>query len=293
MSEFALLTKSYAKDLPYCRTLCKSIDRLFPDIPHYLVIDRWDRRLFREFRREGRTIIHTESLLPEFLLVPRGKGRRTWISPYRLRPVGGWFIQQLAKITAVSRMSHRAVVVADSDVEFVRPLSPDMLFQDGKTRMLRYSLQQARPFHLRWNEVSRELLGISGETPKDMNYVENIVVWHPEVVRAMIAHLKSLHGSWKRALLRYNTMSEYYYYGMFVDHVPGPHRDMVFADSRKLCYSLLYDFDGDPEDAEQGFADGFTRDYVGFGIQSNIEMPLDRRERLSGKLRQAYAGLKD
>ena len=288
-SEFAIFTISYARDLDSCRSLCKSIDRLFPNAPHYLMIDFWDRRLFREFKREGRKIIYRDRYLPEFLLVPRGQGRRIFLNPYRTRPVGGWFVQQLAKIAAVAQMPYKAVVLTDSDVEFVQPITPEIILRDNKTRMLRYELQKVRHFHLRWNEISHDLLGITKETPKNVNYVENIIIWRPEVVRAMIDHLKARHGSWKRAMLRHNTMSEYYTYGMFVDHVSGPHQDLVFVSDQKLCYSLLYGFEETTED-EETFIKNFTGDYVGFGIQSNIGMPWERREKLAQKLHQAYTG---
>lgn len=287
-SEFAIFTISYARDLESCRALCKSIDRLYPDVPHYLMIDLWDRRLFKEFRRNGRTILYRDRYLPEFLLVPKGQGRRTFLSPYRRWPVGGWFVQQLAKIAAVSQMPYKAVVLTDSDMEFVRAMTPDMMLIDGRTRMLRYELQTVRPFHLRWNEIAHDLLGIAGETPRNVNYVENIIVWRPEVVRAMIAHLKARHGSWKRAFLKHNTMSEYYTYGMFVDHVPGPHQDLIQASDQKLCYSLLYDFADSDADNEDIFVRNFASHHVGFGIQSNIGMDWDRRERLSQRLRQAH-----
>lgn len=256
------------------------------------MIDFWDRRLFREFKREGRKIIYRDRYLPEFLLVPRGQGRRTFLNPYRTRPVGGWFVQQLAKIAAVAQMPYKAVVLTDSDVEFVRTIKPEIILRDNRTRMLRYELQKVRPFHLRWNEISHDLLGITRETPKNVNYVENIITWRPEVVRAMIDHLKARHGSWKRAMLRHNTMSEYYTYGMFVDHVPGPHQDLVFVSDQKLCHSLLYGFEETTED-EETFIKNFTGDHVGFGIQSNIGMPWEQREKLARKLHQAYAGMPD
>lgn len=287
-SDFAILTKSYVRDFYYCRDLCKSIDKFFPDIPHYLVIDFWDRNIFKEFKRYGRKIIYTEALLPEFIMIPRGKGRRTWISPYRFRPVGGWFIQQLAKIAAVSRLPYQAVVLTDSDMEFVRPITPDMIFQNGRTRMLRYLPLQLRDFQIKWNEISHDLLGIPDTNIRGVDYVENLVTWHPEVVRSMLKHLNMLHGSWKKAMLRYSTMSEYYYYGMFVEHVPGPHQDLVYKSSQKLCYTLHYDFSNNIDKEEQLFIDDFTGNYVGFGIQSNIKMPIERRSALSRKLHKIY-----
>lgn len=292
-SDLAIFTISYAGDRDLCRDLCQSIDRFHPDTPHYLMIDLYDRPLFREFRRPGRSILYRERYLPEFVITPKTRGRRSFLSPYRLRPVGGWFVQQLAKLAAVSQMPHKAVILTDSDTEFVRPVTPDMVLRDGRTRMLRYELQTIRPFHRHWNRIAHELLGIAGETPETVNYVENIITWRPEVVRALIAFLKSRHGSWKRAMLKHPTMSEYYTYGMFVDHVPGPHRDAVYATDQKLCYSLLYDFRDIGNDTEDVFVGEFQRSHVGFGIQSNIGMPRARRERLSQRLREAHGRLPD
>lgn len=93
-------------------------------------------------------------------------------------------------------------------------------------------------------------------------------------------------------MLRHNTMSEYYTYGIFVDHVSGPHQDLVFVSDQKLCYSLLYGFEETTED-EETFIKNFTGDYVGFGIQSNIGMSWEQREKLAQKLHQAYARMQD
>lgn len=89
------------------------------------------------------------------------------------------------------------------------------------------------------------------------------------------------------ALCRQRTLSEYYFYGQFVDYVDGPHRDTLFSDPELLAHGLLYDFDPDDPRAEETFLSGMSEHHVAFGIQSNIGMPEERRAALVAKLRAA------
>jgi hypothetical protein len=52
-------------------------------------------------------------------------------------PVRGWILQQVIKLAAVAASGDDAVLVVDSDVEFVRPFTAEMFVRDGRVRFFR------------------------------------------------------------------------------------------------------------------------------------------------------------
>ena len=287
-ADIALLTKSFAGDFELCRVLCASVDALMPDMTHYLVVERRDRKLFAQLETERRRILTTESLLPYFFCIRRRNGRTYWISPYRLKPVSGWYIQQYAKFAAVASRSEQAIIFADSDTEFIRPIDPEEIVRDGRTRFYREPLMRAEKHHIDWAREGARALNAPEAAEPVMNYVENLTVMDTRVTRLMLQHIARVaKSSWIRAVARINSMSEYCLYGQFITYVPGPHRDLVFTDDRRLCHSLFYDFDKPDTGAEDAFVRALSDHHVAFGIQSNIGMAADRRLALANRLKAA------
>jgi len=287
-ANIALLTKSFAGDFELCRNLCASVDALMPDMTHYLVVERRDRALFAQLQTRSRRIVLTEHYLPEYFRFRRRNGVIRWMTPYRLKPITGWRMQQHAKLAAVAGCSEQAVIMVDSDVEFVRPIDPVTIIQDGRTRFRRAPIRTVRQSDIDWAQNCARLLGAREAAEPAMGYVDNLTVMDARITRMLLQHVaRQSRVSWKRAATRMEMLSEYSLYGKFIDYVPGPHQDMIFADSRALCFTLWFDLDRSDPSAEDAFVGKLTNSHVAFGIQSNIGMPDDLRMALAKKLRAA------
>ena len=290
--DIALLTTSHAGDFELCRALCASVDKLMPEMTHYLIVERCDRALFAPLETGRRRILTTESLLPEYIRVRGLNGRRYSMSPYRLKPVRKWIMQQHIKLAAIAGRSEQAIVVTDSDTEFIRPLDPNEIIRNGRTRFWRAPFDVVRKHDIEWAREGARVLNAPEAAEPTMNYVENLIAMDTRVTRMLLQHVGRIAGtSWKRVVTRMEALSEYCLYGQFIDYVPGPHRQLVFADSRVLCHTLHYDFDGTDARAEDTHVRGLSEYHVAFGIQSNIHMPAARRLALANKLKVAAGTL--
>lgn len=281
----AIFTISYAGDLEMCRRLCASIDRHMPQARHYLAIDRVDRPLFEPLAGPRRILIETESVLPE-LRQTTLFGRRMWLTPYG-PPVRGWIFQQLVKLAAVAALPETAVVVVDSDAEFLRPIETAAVLRDGRVRLYRAPGAGDAPGHRVWHRVAARVLGLPRTDYFGADFITTAVTWRPDVVRALLARIRrSAWLPWRMALSWRFRFSEYILYGVFAEHVPGPHRDRVFFDDADLCHcSWHYDLD-DPA-GEAAFLAGLRPHHCAALIQSNLGMPAARRDALLGRLAEA------
>jgi hypothetical protein len=278
---FALLTKSYAGDHAMCRELCASIDAHMPTARHYLVVDRVDLPLFAPLAREGRTVLESEGFLPGMASL-RALGRRWWLS-LSAPPVRGWIQQQIAKIAVAASLREDVIVLVDSDVVFFRPIDAARLKRDGRVRLYHAPGAAREGEHLRWHEVAADLLGLPRRGYFGADYITNGVTWRPDVVRAMIARIeRTTRLPWRVALARRLQFSEYILYGVFAEHVPGPHAEELFLEARDLCHcSWHYDL-GSAEGVAR-FVEGFDDGHVAVLIQSNLALsPEARGEILRG-----------
>ena len=274
----AIFTISYAGDLPLCRALCASIDRLMPKVTHYLAVDRADRALFAELAAPNRVFLATEDFAPELRPVSLGR-RRLWLNPFG-PPVRGWIFQQFVKLAAVARLPHEAVTIIDSDAVFVRPLERARLIRDGRVRLYRIPGGGRSPEHVRWHAVARAMLGLPGEGYTGADYISTAVTWRPEVVRALIARMNRVGWlPWRTALSWRLRFSEYVLYGVFAEHVAGPHRDLVFHDATDICHCSWH-YDIGVESDRHAFVAGLRPDHAAVLIQSNLRLPQEARERL-------------
>src|SRR5258708_16894788 len=73
-------------------------------------------------------------------------------------PVRGWIMQQIIKLAAATRLDADILLLVDSDVQFVRPITFDTFGQNG--RLLQYrrdaTADEDLPRHLACHKHARE-----------------------------------------------------------------------------------------------------------------------------------------
>jgi hypothetical protein len=219
-----VLTPSYRPDHALCVELNRSVLRLAPPaVRHALVVPPADLGLFRSLAGERTTVQDARAVVPRPLRkIP---GLNLWLdlrAPFP--PVRGWVAQQVVKLAAAAAADADLVLLADSDLVFVRPFGPRTFAPDG-----------AVPLHVRWHEVARRLLGLPpGDEPARPDYVCWPCLWEPAVVRRMLARVEAVTGlPWAAAVGRELHVSEMVLYGVYVDELEGRHRAVPHTDDMR------------------------------------------------------------
>lgn len=239
-----IITPSYAPDRALCGELVRSIRRFAPaGTRHTLIVPARDRKLFAPLETEGAVVADVARYLPRGLV--RAPAVNAWLdlrAPWP--PVRGWIAQQIVKLAAAAASGADAVLVVDSDVEFVRPFGLDDFVVDGQIPLYRaeHAISAHLPRHLIWDAVARRLLGLPearGETRHD--YICWPCLWSPEIVRAALRRVEEVAGRpWPRVVGRELHFSEMVLYGVYADEIArvGAHTaDMhcpSFSDERAL-----------------------------------------------------------
>jgi hypothetical protein len=236
MSQFALVTCSYAPDYERCRLLVQSVST-FAKTPliHYLIVDQRDYGLFSTLAGPRTKVLTVESFLPWWLRRVPGVKRGWW--SFKTWPVRNWIVQQLGKIAFARQATEPIIVFADSDVTFIRPFSLDAFCQPNGVRLFRVPTYDGDN-HQRWCQMAHRLLGVSGYQDKNScpNYIGNLIVWRQANVVAMCDRIEQISGkSWQETLAATATFSEYFLYGVFVDKVLGETAHH-FPDWSPLCH---------------------------------------------------------
>ncbi len=232
---FGMITMSYWKDLERCRLLVESVRRFVdPPVTHYLVVDRRDVPLFREFEGPHTKVVTVESVVPWWIFrVPFAK--RWWLS-LKTMPVRNWILQQITKIGMAKHVSDDVLIYVDSDVTFVRRFDPRTLVQDGKVRL--FSVPGGANFgeHLLWHATAGRLLGLPPQNYYGAAHIGNIITWRRENVLRLYEHLERQSGRrWVETICAQWNLSEYILYGVFCEQVL---KEMSghFSDPRKLTH---------------------------------------------------------
>jgi hypothetical protein len=215
---FAIVTPTYLPDLTRCELLAESLDRVAPHVPHYLIVDRRDRRAFSHLEHGRRRLIESEAILGNWILrMPGRKG--LWLS-LKAPPVRGWIIQQILKIGIAGAIPERTLVFCDSDTAFIRPFVRDDLLVNGKIGLLDVAFNNDNS--RKWTATARRLLGLSPNDGGYRNHVGNMICWNRETINAMQRRIETTTGmNWQLALARTPRFSEYMIYGVFVREVLG------------------------------------------------------------------------
>jgi Family of unknown function (DUF6492) len=199
-------------------------------------------------------------------------------------PVRGWVMQQVVKLRAAAEVGADVVLLADSDVVFVRPVTDETFRKEGRVRFYRSddAVDEGLPRHLIWHEVARRLLGLGSAGPPPLpDYVSALNAWDRGVVLALRDRIEDVTGRpWLEAIASQLHVSEFILYGVFVDGVLGRSADVSTSDSM-LCLSYWKPTPLSPADAA-GFLGGLSPDDVAVMISAKSGTPLDiRREALS------------
>lgn len=293
LKSIAIVTPTYAPDYGVCVDLHKSVLRFADNsIVHYLIVPPADVELFKSLRGPRCIVLAAN----EFLLK-----RMIWVSPrvndvVRLilggrpsanlvalnparpyPPVRGWIMQQILKLAAATRLDADILLLVDSDVQFVRPVTSDTLVQNGRLRLYRRdgTVSEHLPRHVAWHRIAREWLGLPAPKLPLPDYVSAVNVWDRRVVLALLERIERItRRRWIDVLGAQNTFSEHILYGVFVDEVLGPSANTFVTSA--LCHSYW-----DTSPLDEAGADMFLRslsaDDVAILIQSKSGTPLEIR----------------
>jgi hypothetical protein len=152
-------------------------------------------------------------------------------------PLRGWIVQQLVKMALAEQLEEKVIVVADSDVVFLRPVTVSTFAPHGQVRFYRkeggVSDEMAR--HVRWHAVTRELLGLPPAPPPPLpDYISALNTWDRDLVIAALRQIEEATGRpWLTAVGRNVHFSEFILYGVFVDEIARPDASAVTDDP--LC----------------------------------------------------------
>ncbi|KAA9135531.1 DUF6492 family protein [Microbacterium caowuchunii] len=289
MPTLEIITPSYRPDRELCGDLARSVRRFAPEgTRHTIIVPPSDLAHFRPLEHEGATIVTTRDVMPRgFFRLPIAN---VWLSAGApLPPVRGWIAQQIVKLQAAAQSTADAVLVADSDVEFVRPFSLADYLIDGRIPLYRLegAVSAHLPLHMRWDDVSRRLLGLPPEhSPRRADYICWPCLWDPDVVRATLDQVERVTGDrWAVAVGRELHFSEMVLYGVYAEqHVASEERmpftaDMrcpSFSDERALDETALADFIRTVRAAD-----------VAVMISAKSGTDLDLRRRMIGALNPA------
>jgi hypothetical protein len=236
----AVITPSFASDFELCADLSRSVVEYSPDLVHHHIIV--PRRDLEQFGQLGgpRTHIHCEAdFLPRsFVPVPFSKLTVNLGRPFP--PVRGWILQQVLKLAAAAAFEDDVVLLVDSDIEFIRPFTPETFVRDGAVRFYRKpnGIDERLPRHMIWHRRARALLGLPAEVPPYADYVSSLVAWDPAIVRRMLAQVTATSGlPWPTLVASQLHFSEWTLYGVFVDEAIGaPANSFCSDDSLCLAY---------------------------------------------------------
>lgn len=238
-ADLAVITPSYAPDLELCVDLNESVLRNTPrSVTHYIITPRKDVRLFSRLRGTRTEVLAVDEVLPRRLLpVPSAN---YWLNLRRPFPlVRGWMMQQVIKLQMATQLNAGLLMLADSDVRLVRPVTAAAFRVGGRTRFYRLDdeVDISRQRHLIWHAVAARLLGVSPDAPPVADYISPFNVWERDVVVALQERIQQTTGRpWLDAVAGQLHFSEFFLYGMFIDKVLGMRANITETRSM-LCHT--------------------------------------------------------
>jgi hypothetical protein len=170
MKSIAIVTPTFAPDYEVCADLHKSMLRFTDNsVVHYLIVNPADVELFKSLRGPRCVVLAANEFLPKRMIwVPpwvnhvvrfawrnRPSANLVVLNPIRpFPPVRGWIIQQILKFAAATRLDADILLLVDSDVRFVRPITFDTLVQNGRLREYRRdaTVSEHLPGHVAWQQ---------------------------------------------------------------------------------------------------------------------------------------------
>ena len=237
--QMVVVTPTYAPDLDLFSDLHESVLRWFPaDVRHVVVVNEPDLTLFRRFEGDRCLVLGVGDVLPGS--VRALPFTELWVNLRRpLPPLRGWIVQQLIKLAVAEHLSEGVVVLADSDLVFIRPVTVASFAPGGRVRLYRSDggVDESLPRHLRWHAVARDLLGMPpAHDPPLPDYVSSLNCWDSDVVRHMLRQVElATERRWLDAVGKELHFSEWTLYGVFADGFEDA--EHVSLTSESLCHS--------------------------------------------------------
>jgi hypothetical protein len=253
----AIVTPSYGPDSILCDELNRSVQEFFPTASHYILVDHLDLPAFRKLEGGRTHVIVKEEILPgRFKRLP---GFNRWMCRWTPRPMGGWLVQQIAKLASANHLQEQVLVLVDSDTCFVRDVDQSTFVRDGATRLFRRhdGIRPDMKTHVLWHQNCCRLLGVAPDQAPMPDYISSLVSWDRRVVLRLQEHIESVTGHpWQAAIARTPQVSEFLLYGLLVDKV-GDGRGQVWIDDEDRCLAY-WDFTPLPLDDVGQFAAQFA-----------------------------------
>ena len=262
----ALITCSYGPDFDRCKRLCGTIDRwIDPGHEHVLIVPKSDLPLFSPLSSKRRRIVSVEDTVPgKFIQLPFTK--KWWIG-YLAWPTRGWVMQQITKLSAGFVTTAENLIFVDSDIQFIRPLNPEMVLKSDKLRLHSMPGEQNTGVHLKWHLKAGELLGCE-QSYAGADYVGQLVTWRRSVLLEMLEQItKTVKKPWYRAVAQSLTVSEYILYGMYVSRVRGTDTAGHFESTIDICHCC---WDQKAVDAIEAGKAQLKKHEIAVLIQSNL-----------------------
>lgn len=278
MTEYAIITPSYAPDVHLFRELHQSVLEN-TDAPHYVVVPDRDSKLFEDVGGNRLRVLGVSEILPR--RVKALPGANGWLNlRHPIPPIRGWMMQQIVKLSAPDWADADILVFADSDVELIRPLEPSVLRKAGILRFYRNSIEvdAALPRHVQWHEVARSLLGLGPGSQPLRDYISAFNVWDPKLVVSLRSQMQEVaERSWIDVVGSKLHFSEYILYGVYVDEVLGAPSNSNCSHTT-LCHSY---WDPRPMDETQiaDFAAATLDEDVAVMISAKSNTPFEVRRR--------------
>jgi hypothetical protein len=312
MTKLAIVTPTFGPDFEYFRDLHASVLRHAPnDVVHHAIVPPGDVALFCSLNSVRLKVYKTSDFLPRWFVsagaiaaplrcLPKSGSsflsrihsaargelfvnmRRPW------PPIRGWILQQIVKLSAVGAMEADVVLLADSDVVFIRPLHASEFLRGGAVRFycLPDGVTEALPRHMAWHESARRLLGLPPLPPGARpDYITSFVAWDPAIVRRIQERIAATSGlDWASAIAAEIDVSEWTIYGSYVNYL-GSDKDRSFTTSTTLCHSHWGNTPLASSNAEI-FAGSIGPNDVAVLIQSKSSTPLNIRRQIVEAVQQ-------
>jgi Family of unknown function (DUF6492) len=196
VTKLAAITPSYAKRFEPCRDLTPSALAHSPAVTvHHISAPGRDMGLFSVWRGPRTQVWSVDQLLSRYLLgVP---GVDFWLNLSRPVPrVRGCVMQQVVKLQAAARSEADILLLLDSDLLFVRPVTAETFRRHGLLHVCRKDagVDEILPRHLVWHDVARDLLGIPHAQRPLLDCVSAFNVWDRRAVLAMRDRIQQVTG---------------------------------------------------------------------------------------------------
>lgn len=292
--QLAVITPSHAPDLDLFEDLHRSVlEFTGPEVVHHVVVP--DRQVAAFAPLAGPRC----AIWPESTLLPRSMRATPWagalsnmvrplirlpsVAAVNVRrpwpPVRGWILQQVLKLELATRVGADVLLLVDSDVVLIRPVSGRTFLRQGVVQLYRRdgAVDSSLPRHLQWHGTARRLLGLAPAQPPFPDYVSSFLAWDRDVVVQLRGHLeRENRRPWLDLVAGQLQISEWTLYGVFLADVLGLPAAAMTDDS--LCHSY---WDPMPlSDAAAGeFVSRVRPQDVALHIQSKSRTSLEVRRR--------------